>query len=433
MEGDEKLPAGWMKVKSKSRPNKSYFYNAKTKISLWKLEDLKDFCKNESTKGKASKLTPAKSSENNLSSTPKKTLSGTSQKSKNIARERMTKLKNVLADGTKREPKEKLKELKNVCKPVGSAITRKNIAYDRMKGLNDELKKEVKNEKFPLPALPIVHNKDLEINKDVVAFKEEIRNQETSDELKIGKKETFAEEIPPVVQASEEVELMDISYEDQPEDYEAMDWEEIPEEKVIEEIQKIRTKDIAKVTASLFTNQKSSEIKSEFFVVIDTNVLLSNLEFVKEIKGKLFKGKTHEISVCNCLISLNVSVDIGKATIYLPYIVLCELDRIKAYNDNLARLARRAINFIDECFKAKDAFMIGESAVESARNRIIPIDCGDDEILNCCLKVLETTRKLLLLTNDKNLRNKAFVNHIEALSRDMLNFMDFNAKNELNL
>lgn len=75
---------------------------------------------------------------------------------------------------------------------------------------------------------------------------------------------------------------------------------------------------------------------------------------------------------------------------------------------------------------------MGESAAESA-NRIIPVDLGDDEILNCCLKMFKETRRLLLLTNDKNLRNKAFVNHIEAMSRDMLNFMDFNAKNDMKL
>lgn len=74
---------------------------------------------------------------------------------------------------------------------------------------------------------------------------------------------------------------------------------------------------------------------------------------------------------------------------------------------------------------------MGQSAVESLQKQIIPIESGDDEILNCCLQIQEMTQKIILLTNDKNLRNKAFVNKIEAQSRDMLNFIDYNLKNDI--
>jgi predicted ribonuclease YlaK len=69
--------------------------------------------------------------------------------------------------------------------------------------------------------------------------------------------------------------------------------------------------------------------------------------------------------------------------------------------------------------------------VESMQKQIIPIDSGDDEILNCCLQIQETTKKIILLTQDKNLRNKAFVNKIESFSRDTLNYVDFNVKNDI--
>lgn len=111
--------------------------------------------------------------------------------------------------------------------------------------------------------------------------------------------------------------------------------------------------------------------------------------------------------------------------------MLCELDRLKSHDDNVARLARRAITFIDECFKAKDSWLVGQSARESAKRQIIPVHCGDDKILNCCLQIQETTKKVLLLTNDKNLRNKSFVNKIESYSRDMLNYLDYNVKNDI--
>lgn len=123
--------------------------------------------------------------------------------------------------------------------------------------------------------------------------------------------------------------------------------------------------------------------------------------------------------------------DIGKALVYLPYIVLRELDHLKSKDENVARLARRAISFIDETFKSKDACIIGQSARESVEKQIIPVEGGDDEILNCCLRILETTKKVLLLTNDKNLRNKAFVNKIESKSREMMKSHNYNAGNYL--
>lgn len=110
---------------------------------------------------------------------------------------------------------------------------------------------------------------------------------------------------------------------------------------------------------------------------------------------------------------------------------MCELDRLKIQDEKVAKLARRSIAFIDERFKEKDSYFIGQSAVESVQKQIIPIDSGDDEILNCCLQLQEITKKIVLLTNDRNLRNKAFLNKIESFSRDMLNFVDFNVKNDI--
>lgn len=74
---------------------------------------------------------------------------------------------------------------------------------------------------------------------------------------------------------------------------------------------------------------------------------------------------------------------------------------------------------------------MGQSALEKSQKKIIPVESGDDEILNCCLQFHEFTNKIILLSNDRNLRNKAFVNHIEAFSRDMLYMTEFNMKNEL--
>lgn len=97
--------------------------------------------------------------------------------------------------------------------------------------------------------------------------------------------------------------------------------------------------------------------------------------------------------------------------------VLDELDKLKS-RESVAINARRANSFIDKCLTSKDAFLTGESRLE--QEKLIPINSPDDEILNCCLKIKKMSRKIILLSNDKNLRNKSNLNHVTAFSSDML-------------
>lgn len=98
--------------------------------------------------------------------------------------------------------------------------------------------------------------------------------------------------------------------------------------------------------------------------------------------------------------------------------------------EGIARLARIAISFIDDCFKSKDEFLLGQNAIESSRE-LIEIDSGDDYIINSALQMKELTSKIILLSNDKNLRNKAFVNGFDAFSSDTLNYADYNVTNSI--
>lgn len=118
------------------------------------------------------------------------------------------------------------------------------------------------------------------------------------------------------------------------------------------------------------------------------------------------------------------------ACIYIPYIVLCELDMLKTRDGNISRVAQRGIKTINEYFKEKDCWVTGQSVKEDTRE-LIPIDSGDDRILNCAFQLKELTNKVLLLSNDINLRNKAFVNGFEAYSVDMLNYSDYNLTNTI--
>lgn len=115
--------------------------------------------------------------------------------------------------------------------------------------------------------------------------------------------------------------------------------------------------------------------------------------------------------------------------LYVPYIVLNELDKIKTFKDNLAKLARTAIGFINENLNIKNDYFCLQSASEQMK--IIQIDCGDDLILNACLHINNITRKVLLISNDINLRNKAHANQISCMSGMELIRAKNNSSNEI--
>ena len=109
--------------------------------------------------------------------------------------------------------------------------------------------------------------------------------------------------------------------------------------------------------------------------------------------------------------------------------VLNELDKIKTYRDNLSRLARNAIHVINENMKIKNPHFCLQSATDQMR--IIQIGCGDDLILNACLQISTITSKVLLLSNDINLQNKAHANQITCMSRDEFVDTKSNSSNKI--
>lgn len=94
--------------------------------------------------------------------------------------------------------------------------------------------------------------------------------------------------------------------------------------------------------------------------------------------------------------------------ILVPFMVLQELDKLKLVVDrkNVSILARQAIRFIDEQFTQNNQKFQGQSAIEH-RRLLIDIDSADDRILNCCLQAQTSVERVILLSNDINLTNKA--------------------------
>lgn len=292
MDGDEKLPKGWTKVQSRSHPDKVYYYNNSLKLSLWKLEDLKKkyHKSNKSslpeTPLKSLPETPAKSHKKAKEATVKKQ-SGISNQSKNIkkniARERLGKLQVALADEVKKDNQrfnngvKKINDVIEVTKPNFKKSSeaqnngKKNTAANRLKQLNHKLEKEVIESKQNVSA----------------SHKEELPKSQKVESV----------EVPCESQCSnEDVDMMEISFTESSQElekaFEPMEWEDVPEIEVINKVQQIRSSDIKSNSTSTQKNacRHFKALENGFYIIVDTNVLLSNIDFVKEIKGKHFKG-----------------------------------------------------------------------------------------------------------------------------------------------
>lgn len=326
MEGDEKLPTGWIKVQSRSRPEKVYYFNNALKLSLWKLEDLKKFSDGVSTSKTAIPATPKRSPTKSTVTQLKKPSTGISNQSKNIkkniARDRLSKLQNALADEVKRGENQKsntaakkLEDFKHVTQVAKPAFTKsietkvtekKNIALNRMSRLNQRLKNDVKTTQETKQSAS--SNFKSRSSEGSESFNSQ-KNLEKS-RFAVQNEPTSAAHSQPDQNYISDVEMSDATEQDvinqnialkqstaipNPPDYsEPMDWEYVPEMEVINKVKKIRSAETS-TNASLNPSRNSSyDLKAsenDFHIIVDTNVLLSNVDFVSDIKGKYFKGK----------------------------------------------------------------------------------------------------------------------------------------------
>ncbi|XP_025019184.1 transcriptional protein SWT1 [Python bivittatus] len=152
-----------------------------------------------------------------------------------------------------------------------------------------------------------------------------------------------------------------------------------------------------------------SHISSKFFsgldtlIVIDTNIMISHLEFIKYLKNADIPG-------------------IGRFLLLIPWVVLQELDNLKRGKilANVGQKAIPAVHFIYTCLKNQDPKLWGQSMqLASQKTQSFSTENNDDRVLQCCLQYqnLYPQAEVILLTNDKNLCNKALVSEIKAYSK----------------
>ena len=153
------------------------------------------------------------------------------------------------------------------------------------------------------------------------------------------------------------------------------------------------------------SNQTVVMQTNSLILVIDTNVLLSNLSFLMELRTMLFPN-------------------ISKILFLIPWVVLQELDYIKSSNPSLNKNAREAINFLHHEFKDSSKNIIGQTM--DADLSFVQRQAGvrfnnDDRILHCCLeqskKWEDVNVVVIMFTNDKNLVTKCQVNSASVVSR----------------
>ncbi|XP_065124297.1 transcriptional protein SWT1 isoform X2 [Paramisgurnus dabryanus] len=143
--------------------------------------------------------------------------------------------------------------------------------------------------------------------------------------------------------------------------------------------------------------------KKSLLIVLDTNVLLSHLEFVKKIKS-------------------NGLAALGFPTLLIPWVVLQELDYLKSgkLSSKVEDKARPAVHYIYSCLKNQEPRLLGQSMQQASQAVCgLGVVNNDDRVLQCCLQYqdLYPDGALVLCTDDKNLCSKALLSGVKALSK----------------
>ncbi|XP_054443628.1 transcriptional protein SWT1 [Pteronotus mesoamericanus] len=141
-------------------------------------------------------------------------------------------------------------------------------------------------------------------------------------------------------------------------------------------------------------------------IVIDTNILMNHLKFVKILKTTEMPG-------------------FDRLVLIIPWVVVQELDRMKA--GKLLKYAQHkaipAVRFINDSLRDQDRKLWGQS-IQLASQKLYGLsdENNDDRVLKCCLQYQELfpSSLVILCTDDRNLRNKGLISGVKSLSKDEL-------------
>ncbi|XP_045905109.1 transcriptional protein SWT1 isoform X2 [Micropterus dolomieu] len=145
----------------------------------------------------------------------------------------------------------------------------------------------------------------------------------------------------------------------------------------------------------------------DLILVLDTNILLSHLDYVKKIIS-------HGLGA------------LGFPVVLIPWVVLQELDSLKkgrGLSGSVTHLATPAISYIYNTLKSREPHLWGQSMQQAAESSNgLNAENNDDRVLQCCLQYQSLYPECahILCTNDKNLCSKALLCGLKALSKNDL-------------
>ncbi|KAH8281336.1 hypothetical protein KR018_010089 [Drosophila ironensis] len=184
-------------------------------------------------------------------------------------------------------------------------------------------------------------------------------------------------------------------------DPEEMEWEDVIEPEPQPQ-PKPKSYEVQKIKEMRRGKELPGHRANHVYFVLDTNVLMDNISFLDDLVKAVVPG-------------------IEGSMLYIPYIVIKELDKLKLKGcDNGTKSSRaiRAIHYLNDKFD-RSLDIQAQSAYSEAEH-LIEINCPDDSIVNCCLQLKQKVMRMVLLTNDANLRLKAKANSIEVATRSQL-------------
>ncbi|XP_075384501.1 transcriptional protein SWT1 [Tenrec ecaudatus] len=161
------------------------------------------------------------------------------------------------------------------------------------------------------------------------------------------------------------------------------------------------------VEDDVHSSAENTASNKSLLIVIDTNILMNHLKFVRMLKTTEIPG-------------------FDRLVLVIPWVVVQELDRMKAGKllKHAQHKAVPAVHFINDSLKSPDRKLWGQS-IQLASQKFYGLsdENNDDRVLKCCLQYQELfpCSQVILCTDDRNLRNKGIISGVKSLSKEELN------------
>lgn len=154
--------------------------------------------------------------------------------------------------------------------------------------------------------------------------------------------------------------------------------------------------------------QLNSSHSKGLFIVIDTNVLIDHLNFISDLRDSHIPAH-------------------GKPVLVFPWVVMQELDYLKtgktasaSMSLSTAKKARESVKYLFHCLQSSHPRIMGQTPTQARlASREFVAESNDDRVLQCCLQCQNNYQDCLvvLLSNDKNLCNKAVIMGIKSFTQ----------------